>query len=402
MSGSLTLAGVTLPGGEISDVVIDGETIAAVRPHGSADDRPDRPDRVDLRGFLLLPAPVETHAHLDKVLTAGMLTNGTGDLGGAVEAWYRYRTGASHGEIVDRATTAALMMLAHGCTAIRTHLDVGTRTGLRFLDALVAVREQLAGTVELNLVAFVDEPVSGAAGAGNRAVLRDALAHGADAVGGAPYRDPDPADSLDRLLAVAADHGAPMDLHTDETLDPSVSCLEMLAERVRTSGFPHRVTASHCVSLGTQSPARVRATAAELAAAGIAVVCCPATNLYLQGRDRPGPVPRGLTALRPLLAAGVVVAGGGDNIQDPFNPLGRGDPLDTAALLVLAGQLSVECAYAAVSTAARRVLSLPEVRLAPGSPAELVAVPAADLRQAMAERDTRRLVVHCGRIVKAL
>jgi len=31
-----------------------------------------------------------------------------------------------------------------------------------------------------------------------------------------------------------------------------------------------------------------------------------------------------------------------------------------------------------------------------------VAVPAADLRQAMAERDTRRLVIHCGRIVNGL
>ena len=72
-----------------------------------------------------------------------------------------------------------------------------------------------------------------------------------------------------------------------------------------------------------QPPERQRAIAEAVAAAGIAVVALPATNLFLQGRDHQQAMPRGLTAVRALLEAGVVVAAGADNLQDPFNPLGR-------------------------------------------------------------------------------
>ena len=77
-----------------------------------------------------------------------------------------------------------------------------------------------------------------------------------------------------------------------------------------------------------------------MAAAGIAVVALPATNLYLQGREHQQAMPRGVTAVRALREAGVVVAAGADNLQDPFNPLGRACPFETAALMVLTAHLS--------------------------------------------------------------
>ena len=98
--------------------------------------------------------------------------------------------------------------------------------------------------------------------------------------------------------------------------------------------------------------------AAELAEAGVAVITLPQTNLYLQGRSHPVATPRGLTALRPLLDAGVTVAAGGDNLQDPFNLVGRGDPLEAASLLVAAGHLLPEEALAAVSGSARAAMGL--------------------------------------------
>ena len=63
----------------------------------------------------------------------------------------------------------------------------------------------------------------------------------------------------------------------------------------------------------------------------------PQTNLFLQGRDHPVAMPRGLTAIAALREAGALVAAGADNVQDPFNLVGRSDPLETAALLVMAG-----------------------------------------------------------------
>ena len=56
-------------------------------------------------------------------------------------------------------------------------------------------------------------------------------------------------------------------------------------------------------------------------------------------------MPAALTAVRALRGAGVNVAAGADNLQDPFNPVGRGDPLETAALMVMAGHLLPADAY---------------------------------------------------------
>ncbi len=58
---------------------------------------------------------------------------------------------------------------------------------------------------------------------------------------------------------------------------------------------------------------------------------------------------RGLTAVAALRDAGVPVAAGADNIRDPFNPLGRTDPLETASLLAAAAHLTPAQALAAVT-----------------------------------------------------
>ena len=69
-------------------------------------------------------------------------------------------------------------------------------------------------------------------------------------------------------------------------------------------------------------------------------------------------MPRALTAIRALTDAGVNLAAGADNLQDPFNPVGRGDCLETASLMVMAGHLLPEDAYHSVANAARAALGL--------------------------------------------
>ena len=325
--------------------------------------------------------------------------NGAGDLSGAVTAWMRHRAGLVATEVVERATAAVRGTLAHGATAIRSHVDVGDDLGLRALEALVEVRRTVRDECDLQLVAFVSVPLTGVAGASHRALLRAAVEAGADVVGGVPTLDPDPAAAIDTCFEVAGDHARPVDLHIDETLDPSVLTLATLADAVLGSGFAQPVAASHCVSLGALPVEQAAAIAGRVAKAGIAVICLPQTNLYLQGRDRPVDTPRGLTAVHTLRAAGVVVAAGGDNVQDPFNCVGRGDPLETAALLVLAGHDSPAGAYAATSDQARRALGLPAVEVAPGFPADLLAIRAGSIREAVGTAHPDRVVIHRGRVV---
>jgi cytosine/creatinine deaminase len=86
-------------------------------------------------------------------------------------------------------------------------------------------------------------------------------------------------------------------------------------------------------------------------------------------------------------------------VQDVFNPIGCGDPLQTAQLMVAAAQLEVDDSYDLVSGAARAVMGLDPVRLEAGARAELLAVRASSLREAVATVTEARVVIHAGRIV---
>lgn len=402
----MLLRSARLSDGRLVDVRLsptDG-TIAAVDPApelsaGGRSLRPADGETLDLEGYLLLPAPAEPHAHLDKALTADVVPNPAGDLLGAIEAWMARYPERTVEEIAGRARQAALRNLSHGCTAIRSHIDVNEFIGLRAVTALLEVKAALADLVDLQLVALVGRPLPGPDGAANRRLLDEALALGVDVGGGCPHVDVDRHAHLDAALEAAAAHGRPLDLHMDEHLDPDALDLPYLAQRIVATGFPYGAVASHCTALGMLTPPHQAELAASIAAAGIAVITLPQTNLYLQARGVRTAQPRGLTALPALLEAGVNVAAGADNLQDPFNVVGRGDPLETAALLVMAGHLTPEQAYHAISNAARLAMGLPAVDIVAGAPAELLAVRAVSLREAVASAPMDRLVFARGQLV---
>jgi cytosine/creatinine deaminase len=349
-------------------------------------------------GLRSLPALADPHVHLDKALTIELVANPAGDLAGAIEAWLAFRNRQTKDQIRERARRGALAFLLSGATALRAHVDTGPDIGVRAVEALLEVRGELAGLLDLQIVACASLPVSGLAGRETRAVAAEALAIGADVVGGAPYLDDDPASAYDELVNIALDAGAGLDLHVDETLAPGVFTLPLLIERVE-AGFPHPVAADHVVSLAVQPEAIQRQTADRLASARIGVVVLPATNLYLQGRGPATPSARGITAIRALLDAGVTVAAGADNVRDPFNPTGRFDPLETASLLVTAGHLEAEEALAAVSRSARSLLGLNDSTRSSDSAANTVRLRGESLADVIAAAPPERTVIRAGRVV---
>ncbi len=355
----------------------------------------------DLGGWLVLPALVEPHAHLDNALIAEVVPNLRGDLQGAFEAGDAALAAGkiTHEGTVARAIKAMELLLVHGVTAVRSHVAVGGDFGVRNVLALQEVKTYFKELIDIQLVALAISPVAGPDGVRNRAALESAVEIGVDLIGGCPHLDSDGPGLIKIAIRMATEAGLGLDLHVDETLDPAVLTLRDLARQVQDSGFEHSVAASHCVSLGMQTPKIQAEVAKEVAEAGVSVFCLPQTNLFLQGRDHPTAMPRGLTAVRALQDAGVLVAAGADNVQDPFNPVGRSDPLETASLLVMAGHQTPDNAYRMVSNNAREGIGLPRLSIEVGSRADLMAIDAVSTREAIADSPMSRRVYRRGVLV---
>jgi cytosine deaminase len=393
-----------LVSGEVVDLIISEGRITELRPHlgsGELTDPAVGTEVHDLNGWLVLPAPAEPHAHLDKALTAEMVPNPEGDLMGAIKGWVAASEAGlfTHDDIFSRSLRAMELLVLNGVTAVRSHVNVVGEIGTAYLRAVKQARTEIGSLLHVELVALTGSPVTGPQGGANRAALEQALTEGVDLIGGCPHLDIDGAQQISDVLRLATEYGLPVDLHMDETLDPEMLLLPELARQVIDRGFTGSVTASHCVSLGMQSPAVQAEVAALVAEAGITVVPLPQTNLFLQGRGHPQATPRGLTALRALQEAGVRIAAGADNVQDPFNLVGRSDPLETASLLVMAGHVLPDEAYAMVSTNVREMMGLEPVSVSVGSLADLLVINAPSIRGAIADASGDRMVFRAGRLI---
>lgn len=384
-----SLRNATLADGSIVDVDLIEDIVRGVRP-ASQDAVMPSESELDLTGFMLLTAPAEPHAHLDKALSWDLINPPAGDLELAIASWQAHSVEMTVDSIADRALAQALAMLRNGTTAIRCHVDIlpGPEP-LRGTEALVRVREQLIDLMDIELVALAGPDSSDAA-------IEAALDFGVDLVGGAPHLAADPMADLRRLLAVAERRGIGVDIHTDEALGGDPTIVEF-ARIVRDWRQP--ASAGHCVRLGTLEQVDLDEVIAEVLASDLGIISLPITNLYLQGWEHPVSTPRGLTALRQLIDAGVRVGAGADNVRDPFNPVGRSDALETASLLVTAGHLSLAEAYTAVSDGARSVMSLAVAGVSVGARAELLAVRGTTLSEVVANASADRYVIHAGKLV---
>ncbi|MEN4478011.1 amidohydrolase family protein [Mycolicibacterium cosmeticum] len=380
----------TLVDGSVVDIEIQRDTVTAVRPAAAVR---TGPDVLDLDGYLVLTAPAEPHAHLDKALSWDALQPKPGDLHDAIATWKDGSLRFDEESFRQRARAAALALLRNGTTAVRTHVDILTGDDpLRGIRAVTAVRRELHALMDIQIVALIKtySPVE---------LLHEALDAGADLVGGSPHSAGDPLAELDRLLGVAEVRGVGADLHTDEFLFGDHHSIADYAERVRTWPDGHIRTASHCTRLGTMTAGELDRLLPRIAEAGIGVVANPITNLYLQGRDIPAATPRGITAVAALRAAGVTVAAGADNVRDPFNPLGRSDALETAMLAVIAAHVRPDTALAMVTDDARSVLGLPQAGPRVGARAELLAIRGASVPDVIANAPADRVVIHGGAVV---
>ena len=387
------------------DVHVDRGRIVAIVPHADQAEV-DATTVVDGSGAWLTPPYVEPHVHLDAALTAGQPRwNRSGTLWEGIACWSERKPMLTREDVIGRAEQTLRWYAANGTLHVRSHVDV-TDPSLVALDALLEVRDRVRDVIDLQLVAFPQEGICSFPD--GEELLTEAARRGVDAVGAIPHYEDTREDGV-RSVEIAVDladrHGLRVDAHCDEIDDEQSRFVEVLATRAARSGLRERVTASHTTAMGSYNPAYSYKLHRILARSGINVVCNPMVSLHLQGRFDDYPKRRGLTQVKELLAAGVNVAFGHDDVMDPWYPLGTANPLQVAHVGTHATQLlsrdEIEETFRMVTTRAAAVLGIgdDEYGVRVGGPANFLLLPASDGYDAVRRQVRPTHVVSHGRVV---
>ncbi|MGU7774369.1 amidohydrolase family protein [Burkholderia sp. MR1-5-21] len=387
-SSPLLISNIRLPDGRATAVSIDGGRIAALGPGltpvpGAAVE--------DGRGALLLPGFVEGHTHIDKSNWG--------------RPWYRNEVGPA---LVDRISNErewrktsghdpgaqslalARAFVAAGTTRLRTHVDVDTDGGLRYLDGVLGTRQALADTLDVQIVAF---PQSGMLiRPGTVELLSRALDAGADVLGALDPAliDRDPAASLDATFALAERHRKPIDIHLHEPGEIGAFTLNLLLDRVAALGMQGQVVVSHAFCLGALPERERDALLDRLASLNVALLTS-------------APPSRPVPPLKTCRDRGITIFGGNDGIRDTWSPYNVPDMLERAMLIGMRYDLrrddDLAIALDCVTDAGARGCGFADYGLHVGARADLVLVDAETVAHAIVARPVRRLVVANGRIV---
>ena len=383
-------ANATLPDGSRRHIDVEGGRIVGLPI--ADDDKPAKHEVVDLSGMLVLPALVDGHIHLDKTLLGlPWVPNQArgGQVADRIEAERHVRAART---LPESETGANLVrqIIANGTLHMRSHVDIDNQLGLKNLHEVLKIRERFRNLVTIQIVAF---PQSGIARSpGTAELLEEAIAQGADLVGGLdPVGiDGDLEGHLAVIFSIAERRGGGVDLHLHDTGDSGIAQLLAIAERTKAAGLQGQVAVSHAFALGSVPTDRAARAANRLADAGVAIMS-----------HGPGAAP--MPPLKLLREHGVTVFGGSDNIRDAWSPFGNGDMLERAMLIAYRANFrhdeDLALAFDMVTTAAAGVLGIPCYGLALGASADFVTVNATSLPEAVASRPMRRLVVKAGRVI---
>ena len=374
---------------------IAGGTVVAI-----SDSPLDGATMLDAEGGLVTESFVNAHMHLDKVYTLDRVGDdaitayrgsGMGGALSAIDIASAVKDSYDESWIEPNARDAVLDAVRHGVRHILAFADVDTKARLAGVRPLLRLREEFRGVVDLQVVAFPQDGLLRDDGAED--LVRQAVGLGADAVGGIPWleaTDTDAREHVRRMCALAAETGRRVAMLVDDAGDPSLRTTQMLAEELIAHDLVGRGVANHARAVGLYpQPSLLRLI--ELARrAGLGFVSDPHT----------GPVH---LPVEQLVAAGIPVALGQDDIEDAYYPYGQHNLLEVAFLsahiLGLLDSAGTELVLDLVTTRAADVLGIYGHRLAVGGNADLVVHEEASARRVLARQDPPRYVIASGRLV---
>ncbi len=351
-------------------------------------------------GFCRAAHPSRQGAYLG----AGARSNVSGTLTEAIEILWEIKRNYTVEEIADRASRVLERALANGISRLRTHVDVDPIGGTRPAEGLIRARERFRDLMEIQIVAFPQEGI--VKSPGTEALMRQVMQLGVDVVGGMPFNEASPQDSrrhIEIAFEIAREFDADIDMHVDETDDPSARTLEVLAELTIANGWQGRVTAGHTCALASYPRSHADHVIARLHEADVNMIANPATNLMLQGRLDDYPKRRASRRSRSCWRRASTSPAAKTVCTTLFIRLAQNDPLEIAFLLCHASQMSQPAEILRVMDMVThngaRALRVPDFAVAVGATADLVVLDARDPREAFATRAPRRWVIRKGRLI---
>ena len=344
---------------------------------------------VDLGRHLVLPPFIESHVHLDTCLTAGdPAWNMSGTLFEGIELWSKRKEKLSVEDIRTRVEDVVRKYAANGIQFIRTHVDI-TDPSLMALKTMIQLREELKDYMEIQIVAFPQEGILSFPN--GKALMKEAVKLGADAVGAIPHFEftrEYSVESLNFALQLAAEENKLVDVHCDEIDDEASRGLETLAARAYELGLYDKVTASHTTAMHSYNNAYVMRLMRLLKMSRINFVANPLVNTHLQGRIDTYPKRRGITRVKELLAEGINVSFGHDDIYDPWYPMGNGSLRDVVFLGLhvtqMMGYEEIMNSWKLISYNAAKTLHITDhYGIEPGKPANFIVLDAKNYYEAL-------------------
>jgi cytosine deaminase len=397
----LIIRNARLLDGRLLDIAIQDTRFGRIGPSLDL----DAANVIDAAGRLVTAPLVDCHLHLDASLTAGRPRfNGSGTLIEGIEVWGELKPTLTEQDVFDRASEIVRWSAAQGTLWIRAHADVSGENN-SMLRGLLRVRDELADLCTIQVTAFPQDGLY--AHEGDERRLEEAIRLGVDCVGGIPHYEPTAELGLrevHRVFELAKAHDRRIDIHCDETDDPSSRYLEVMADNTVKSGLAGRVTASHCTAMGSYEPYYSSKLRGFLRRSGINIVVNPYASSLIQGRLDPYPKRRGFAQLKELLADGVNVSLGNDVIIDPWYPMGKADLIDAAHLALhftyMSGREEItEMLRVATERGARTLGVEDEYGIEEGKPADCVIFDAPSPIDVISLRATRRYVIRHGRVI---
>lgn len=350
---------------------------------------------------LLIPGLVDAHIHLDKALLLERCPAQQGNFAEAMRETLRLKQSFTVGDIQARAKRVIERAIGHGITAMRSHVEVDRTVGLTGMEALIPLRQAYVWGMTLQLAVFAQEGITHQPGMTN--LLRQAMQMDGDAIGSAPYVDPDPRRNVQIIFDIAEEFNCDVDFHLDFLDDDQPLLLPFVAAETVKRGWQGRVCLGHMTKLAGLSPGELEPIALMLRDADISVLALPASDLYMMARRDTHNVRRGVAPVHRLAEWGVNVGVATNNVLNLFTPFGDGDVLKICTLLAQVLQLgtlqSHQLCLNMATTQAARAIGIDHTGLQVGNVADLVLLDVASVSEAIGGAPVNRTVIKQGIVV---